>query len=185
MNTNRRQLRAVPDTLAFIQLDHDDGGKVLNLSEGGLSFEAFAPVPHRRGPIRFWFSAQARAIRFGTGSVKASNAKPSLRRTPAPRPLRLRHLLSQRSWFHWSGITLPLVGNLFAASFWGFWSLLQWPYRLPSIPAATNNSLPKHQQLQDKRRCQIQDLKLGCQFRYPCPARGAAPAPLRRGKHGV
>jgi hypothetical protein len=56
MNTNRRQLRTVPETLAFIQLDHDDGGKVLNLSEGGLSFEAFAPVPHRRGPIHFWFS---------------------------------------------------------------------------------------------------------------------------------
>jgi hypothetical protein len=56
MNTNRRQLRAVPDTLAFIQLEHDDGGKVLNLSEGGLSFEAFAPVQHRRGPIHFWFS---------------------------------------------------------------------------------------------------------------------------------
>jgi hypothetical protein len=56
MNTNRRQLRAVPDTLAFIQLDHDDGGKVLNLSEGGLSFEAFAPVLQRRGPIHFWFS---------------------------------------------------------------------------------------------------------------------------------
>jgi PilZ domain len=56
MNTNRRQLRTVPETLAFIQLDHDDGGKVLNLSEGGLSFEAFAPVPYRRGPIHFWFS---------------------------------------------------------------------------------------------------------------------------------
>jgi hypothetical protein len=56
MNTNRRQLRAVPETLAFIQLDHDDGGKLLNLSEGGLSFEAFAPVRQRRGPIHFWFS---------------------------------------------------------------------------------------------------------------------------------
>lgn len=56
MNTNRRQVRAVPDTLAFIQLEHDDGGRVLNISEGGLSFEAFAPVPHRRGPIPFWFS---------------------------------------------------------------------------------------------------------------------------------
>ncbi len=56
MNTNRRQLRAVPDTLAFIQLDHDDGGKLLNVSEGGLSFEAFAPVRQRRGPIHFWFS---------------------------------------------------------------------------------------------------------------------------------
>ena len=56
MNTNRRQVRAVPDTLAFIQLEHDDGGRVLNISEGGLSFEAFAPVPYRRGPIPFWFS---------------------------------------------------------------------------------------------------------------------------------
>jgi hypothetical protein len=56
MNTNRRQLRTVPDGLAFIQLDHDDGGRVLNISEGGLSFEAFAPVTHRRGPIHFWFS---------------------------------------------------------------------------------------------------------------------------------
>ena len=56
MKSDRRQLRAVPDTLAFIQLDHDDGGKVLNLSEGGLSFEAFAPVHQKRGPIHFWFS---------------------------------------------------------------------------------------------------------------------------------
>ena len=56
MNTNRRQLRVVPDTLVFIQLEHDDGGKVLNVSEGGLSFEAFAPIPNRRGPIHFWFS---------------------------------------------------------------------------------------------------------------------------------
>ena len=55
MNTDRRQLRTVPDTLAFVQLDHDDGGKVLNISEGGLSFEAFAPV-RQNGPIRFWFS---------------------------------------------------------------------------------------------------------------------------------
>jgi len=56
MNTNRRQLRTVPDTLVFIQLDRDDGGQVLNLSEGGLSFEAFAPVHQKRGSIHFWFS---------------------------------------------------------------------------------------------------------------------------------
>jgi PilZ domain len=55
MNTDRRQLRAVPDRLTFIQLDHGSSGKVLNLSEGGLSFESFAPV-HQNGPIRFWFS---------------------------------------------------------------------------------------------------------------------------------
>ncbi len=55
MNTDRRQLRATPNRLVFIQLDHASSGKVLNLSEGGLSFESFAPV-HQNGPIRFWFS---------------------------------------------------------------------------------------------------------------------------------
>jgi hypothetical protein len=55
MNTDRRQLRATPNRLVFIQLDHASSGKVLNLSEGGLSFESFAPV-HQNGPIRFFFS---------------------------------------------------------------------------------------------------------------------------------
>ena len=55
MNTDRRQLRAVPNRLVFILLGHGSSGKVLNLSEGGLSFESFAPV-HQNGPIRFWFS---------------------------------------------------------------------------------------------------------------------------------
>jgi PilZ domain-containing protein len=55
MNTNRRQARTVPDKLAFIQMDHDDGGRVRNLSEEGLGFEVFAPL-HQKGPIRFWFS---------------------------------------------------------------------------------------------------------------------------------
>jgi hypothetical protein len=55
MNTNRRQPRTVPDKLAFIQLDKDDGGRVLNLSEEGLGFEVLAPL-HQNGPIRFWFS---------------------------------------------------------------------------------------------------------------------------------
>ncbi len=55
MNTDRRQLRATPNRLVFIQLDHASSGKLLNLSEGGLGFESFAPV-HQNGPIRFWFS---------------------------------------------------------------------------------------------------------------------------------
>lgn len=55
MNTNRREVRIVPDKLAFIQLDQDGGGRVLNVSEEGLAFEAFAPV-QRNGPIRLWFS---------------------------------------------------------------------------------------------------------------------------------
>ncbi len=51
----RRNFRKVPEKFAFIQLDRDDGGAVLNVSEGGLSFNTFAPVD-QNGPIHFWFS---------------------------------------------------------------------------------------------------------------------------------
>jgi TPR repeat protein len=57
-NTNldrRRTFRKVPEKFAFIQLERDDGGAVLNVSEGGLSFNTFAPVL-QNGPIHFWFS---------------------------------------------------------------------------------------------------------------------------------
>src|SRR6267154_383751 len=58
MNANldrRRTFRKVPEKFAFIQLERDDGGAVLNVSEGGLSFNTFAPV-EQTGPIHFWFS---------------------------------------------------------------------------------------------------------------------------------
>jgi len=51
----RRKLRKTPEEFAFIQLERDDGGAVLNISEGGLSFSTFAPVD-QKGPIHFWFS---------------------------------------------------------------------------------------------------------------------------------
>jgi hypothetical protein len=55
-NLDRRQtFRKVPEKFAFIQLERDDGGAVLNVSEGGLSFNTFAPV-EQNGPIYFWFS---------------------------------------------------------------------------------------------------------------------------------
>jgi len=55
----RRQKRNVLDEFAFIQIERDDGGRVLNVSEGGLSFEAFTPVS-RNGPVHFWFSFNLR-----------------------------------------------------------------------------------------------------------------------------
>ena len=56
MTPNRRQReRRVPDKLAFIQMDRDDGGTVLNISEGGLCFEVFTPVL-QGDLIHFWFS---------------------------------------------------------------------------------------------------------------------------------
>jgi len=56
MDQNRRRfLRKVPDDIAFIQIERDEVGKVLNISEGGLSFSSVSPVP-RNLPVYFWFS---------------------------------------------------------------------------------------------------------------------------------
>lgn len=56
MDQNRRRfLRKVPDDIAFIQIERDEVGKVLNISEGGLSFSSITPVP-RNLPVYFWFS---------------------------------------------------------------------------------------------------------------------------------
>ena len=56
MDQNRRRfLRKVPDNIAFIQIERDEVGKVLNISEGGLSFSSVSPVP-RNLPVYFWFS---------------------------------------------------------------------------------------------------------------------------------
>jgi hypothetical protein len=60
MNLDRRQeFRKMPDTFAFLQLERDDGGSVLDVSEGGLRFETFAPVPER-GLVHLWFSLNLR-----------------------------------------------------------------------------------------------------------------------------
>lgn len=55
----REKIRKVPDQFAFLQLEQDDGGTVLDISEGGLRFESFAPVQNH-GPIHFWFSLNLR-----------------------------------------------------------------------------------------------------------------------------
>jgi PilZ domain-containing protein len=56
MDQNRRRfLRKVSDDFICIQIERDEVGKVLNVSEGGLSFNSFTPVP-RNLPVYFWFS---------------------------------------------------------------------------------------------------------------------------------
>src|SRR5262245_35589690 len=56
MDQNRRRfLRKVPDDIAFIQIERDEVGKVLNISEEALSCNSVMPVPGNR-PIYFWFS---------------------------------------------------------------------------------------------------------------------------------
>ena len=49
----------MPERFAFIQIERDEVGRVLNVSEGGLSFSSFAPVPDN-GPVYFWFSFNLR-----------------------------------------------------------------------------------------------------------------------------
>src|SRR5215472_15197737 len=55
----RRHLRKVPEKFAFIQIERDEVGKVLNVSEGGLSFCSFAPIS-QHGPLYFWMSFNLR-----------------------------------------------------------------------------------------------------------------------------
>ena len=55
----REKFRKAPDKFVFLQLERDDGGTVLDISEGGLRFEAFAPV-NEDGAVHFWFSLNLR-----------------------------------------------------------------------------------------------------------------------------
>lgn len=71
----REKTRKVPDQFAFLQLEQDDGGKVLDLSEGGLRFESFAPVREEPDPIHFWFSLNLRERIEGWGELAWTDAR--------------------------------------------------------------------------------------------------------------
>jgi PilZ domain len=74
MDPNRRhQIRKVPEELAFLQVERDDGGTVLDVSEGGLRFETFAPVL-QNGPVHLWFSLNLRDRIEAWGEVVWTNA---------------------------------------------------------------------------------------------------------------
>lgn len=64
----RRHLRKAPESFAFVQIEGEEVGKVLNVSEGGLSFRSFAPVP-LYGPLYFWFSFDLKDRIEGMGEV--------------------------------------------------------------------------------------------------------------------
>jgi hypothetical protein len=74
INLDRRHnFRKTPDKFAFLQLERDDGGSVLDLSEGGLRFETFAPVP-QSGPVHLWFSLNLRERIEAWGEVVWTDA---------------------------------------------------------------------------------------------------------------
>ena len=70
----RRQLRKVPQELFFIQVEQDDGGRVLNISEGGLCFELFSYVPQTQ-IVPFWFSLNLRDRLEALGLITWVDAK--------------------------------------------------------------------------------------------------------------
>ncbi len=57
----RNVARTKLDKLAYIHIEPNNGGIVLNVSEGGLGFHSMAPV-ERNGPVRFSLKEQNRRI---------------------------------------------------------------------------------------------------------------------------
>ena len=59
LSHTRISQRTSPAHLGFIQIFGDDGGRILNISESGLSFESFAPLGESK-TLQFWFSLNLR-----------------------------------------------------------------------------------------------------------------------------
>ncbi len=57
----RQTTRTTLNSVVYINFDSDNGGIVLNVSEGGLCFHAVAPL-QREGTLRFWFSEHKQRI---------------------------------------------------------------------------------------------------------------------------
>jgi cell division septation protein DedD len=57
----RQTTRTTLNSVVYINFDPDNGGIVLNVSEGGLCFHSVAPV-QRDGTLRFWFSEHKQRI---------------------------------------------------------------------------------------------------------------------------
>jgi septal ring-binding cell division protein DamX len=65
MRTERRQTPRVPvEGLAYVNLEPNNGGIILDISEGGLCFDSTTPV-QQIATIRFWFSQRNHRIEAG------------------------------------------------------------------------------------------------------------------------
>jgi PilZ domain/SPOR domain len=62
----RRSPRMKVSGLAYVNLDPDNGGVILDISEGGLCFQSTAPVK-RTETIRFWFSYRGLRVEHSQG----------------------------------------------------------------------------------------------------------------------
>jgi hypothetical protein len=71
VKTERREApRMTVKGLAYVNLDRDHGGIILNISEGGLCFQSTAPVQFTE-TIRLWFSYRSQQIEADVGKDEA------------------------------------------------------------------------------------------------------------------
>lgn len=107
----RRQTpRTTLDKHAYINIEPDNGGIVLNVSEGGLCFHSFDPLP-KNGKVRFWFSDNGQRIEAdGTVAWADETQKGGLRFTALGPEARERIC----DWM--SHPATPLVGGARAAA---------------------------------------------------------------------
>jgi cell division protein FtsN len=69
VKTERRHApRMTVNGVAYVNLDPDNGGIILNVSEGGLCFQSRTPV-HGVETIRFWFSYRSQRIEARVGQA--------------------------------------------------------------------------------------------------------------------
>jgi len=60
MPSERRKFpRKKPDQLSYVNLENDNGGMLLDLSESGLGFHVVSPLDSPYGKLRFWFSVKS------------------------------------------------------------------------------------------------------------------------------
>src|SRR5262249_56244780 len=91
------QPRKIPQSFTFLQLEHDEGGRVVNLSEEGLCFETFSAI-RTANPVPLWFSFNLRDRIEATGEVVWTDAKKEvgglafINLTPAARELLRAHI---------------------------------------------------------------------------------------------
>jgi hypothetical protein len=136
----RLNIRKMPDYLAYISLPSDNGGIVIDVSEGGLGFHAIAPV-EADGPIHFRFAMDSseRVKAVGELAWKDETGKTcGLRFTELPDEVREQI----RVWIGRSNLEAKLAVNSRAKA-----SVLDIPAARPVIEveaASSNNAELAH-----------------------------------------
>ena len=65
----RHSQRSRPEQLVYVELETNNGGMMLNVSEQGFHFRAVSPVP-QNGNIRFAFAIDGTRRLEGTGELE-------------------------------------------------------------------------------------------------------------------